>query len=77
QVKIVVMADTPTPEEVERAADLVRRVDPAIPIVFTPVTEVNAQSRAPSAERLAELRDRVQGLTLHVIPQLHPLVGWH
>jgi len=77
QVKMVVMAETPTPAEVERAADLVRRVDPSIPIVFTPVTEVNAQSRAPSPERLGELRGCVQGLTLHVIPQLHPLVGWH
>jgi len=76
QIKIVVMAESPTPDEVARAVEIVRRTDPALPFVFTPVTEVNERSRAPSAGRLAEIRERVRGLTLHVIPQIHSLVGW-
>lgn len=76
QVKVVVMADSPLPEEVERAAGIVRRADPSIPFVFTPATEVNAATRAAPAERIAELRERAGGLEVHVIPQLHPLVGW-
>jgi 7-carboxy-7-deazaguanine synthase len=76
QVKVVVMADSPLPEEVERAASIMRRLDPSMPLVFTPVTEVNEASRAASAERMAELHARAAGLDVHVIPQLHPLVGW-
>lgn len=75
-VKVVVMEETPTGEEIDRLAGILRRVDPRMPIVFTPVTPVNDSCRPAGGERIARLRERAAGLRLAIIPQIHPLAGW-
>lgn len=74
QVKIVIMEDSPTEREVEEACALAEDV----PIVFTPVTEVNPASRAPGGDRLRLLSAAAQrrGVTPLIIPQIHRRVGW-
>ena len=76
-VKIVVMDDS-DPDEVARAARLVRDVDPAIRIVLQPVTPVSAATVEPSGGRLASFRRRCvdEGVEPMVIPQLHKIAGW-
>jgi len=76
-VKIVVMDDS-DPDEIARAARLVREVDPAIRIVLQPVTPVSAATVEPSGSRLASFRKRCldQGIEPLVIPQLHKIAGW-
>jgi organic radical activating enzyme len=76
-VKIVVMEDS-DPEEVARAARLVRSVDPAMKVVLQPVTPVSEATVEPSGHTLATLRSRCldEGVEPLVIPQLHKLAGW-
>jgi 7-carboxy-7-deazaguanine synthase len=76
-VKIVVMDDS-DPDEIARAAKLVREVDPAIRVVLQPVTPVSAATVEPSGGRLAAFRQRCldEGVEPLVIPQLHKLAGW-
>lgn len=78
QVKIVLMQESPTDDEVAEACDVVRGIRSDIPLVFTPVTEVNAACRAPDGARIRALRTIAEerGLVPYVIPQIHHLVGW-
>ena len=76
-VKIVILDDS-DPDEVARAARLVRETDPAIRLVLQPVTPVSGATVEPSGRTLAALRARCldQGIDPLVIPQLHKLAGW-
>jgi organic radical activating enzyme len=76
-VKIVVMEDS-DPDEVARAARLVRETDPAIRVVLQPVTPVSAATVEPSGRTLIAMRRRCleEGVEPLVIPQLHKLAGW-
>ncbi len=75
-VKIVVMRDSPTDDEILSSVALIRSVDPRMPLVLTPVTPVNPAAIAPSPERLCQLKARCSGLTVLVVPQIHHLAGW-
>lgn len=72
-VKIVVMADTPTEDEVRRAHAI---MPPEMPLVLMPVTPVNAASVPPGGERLQQLRRLCEKRNVYVIPQIHRLAGW-
>jgi len=76
-VKIVVLEDS-DPDEVARAARLVRETDPAIRLVLQPVTPVSAATVEPSGRTLSTMRSRCldEGIDPLVIPQLHKLAGW-
>ena len=76
-VKIVILEDS-DPDEVARAARLVRETDPAIRLVLQPVTPVSDATVEPSGRTLATLRQRCldEGIEPLVIPQLHKLAGW-
>ena len=76
-VKIVVMEDS-DPDEVARAARLVREVDPGFKVVLQPVTPVSEATVEPSGRTLAAMRARCleEGIEPLVIPQLHKLAGW-
>ena len=76
-VKIVILEES-DPEEVARAARLVRETDPAIRVVLQPVTPVSAATVEPSGKTLATMRATCldQGIEPLVIPQLHKLAGW-
>jgi len=76
-VKIVILEDS-DPDEVARAARLVRETDPAIRLVLQPVTPVSAATVEPSGRTLATMRARCldEGVEPLVIPQLHKLAGW-
>ena len=77
-VKIVVLDDS-DPEEVARAARLVREVDSSIRVILQPVTPVSAATTEPSGRTIAAMRAkcRDEGIEPLVIPQLHKLAGWH
>jgi organic radical activating enzyme len=74
QVKVVVLRESPTIEEVERLCAMLH----GTPLVFTPVTPVNSSCEAPGGDRLRLLREVAEkmGVRPHVIPQIHPMVGW-
>jgi 7-carboxy-7-deazaguanine synthase len=76
-VKIVVLEDS-DPDEVARAARLIREVDPAIRLVLQPVTPVNESTIEPSGRTVSTMREacRREGVEPMVIPQLHKLAGW-
>jgi 7-carboxy-7-deazaguanine synthase len=76
-VKIVILEDS-DPDEVARAARLVRETDPAIRVVLQPVTPVSSLTVEPSGRTLATMRARCleEGVEPLVIPQLHKLAGW-
>jgi pyruvate-formate lyase-activating enzyme len=76
-VKIVILEDS-DPEEVARAARLVRDTDPKIRVILQPVTPVSDATVEPSGKTLATMRRRCldEGVEPLVIPQLHKLAGW-
>ncbi len=76
-VKVVILEDS-DPDEVARAARLVRETDPAIWLVLQPVTAVSDATVEPSGRTLAIMRQRCldEGIEPLVIPQLHKLAGW-
>lgn len=76
-VKIVILEDS-DPEEVARAARLVRDTDPRIRVILQPVTPVSVATAEPSGKTLATMRRRCldEGVEPLVIPQLHKLAGW-
>ena len=76
-MKVVVLEDS-VPDEVARAARLVREIDPAIRLVLQPVTPVSDATVEPTGGTLATLRRRCidEGIEPLVIPQLHKLAGW-
>jgi organic radical activating enzyme len=77
-VKVVLLEDS-DPDEVARAARLIREVDPAIRMVLQPVTPVSDSTIEPSGRTLSMMRGRCidEGVEPLVIPQLHKLAGWH
>ncbi|HKS16262.1 MAG TPA: 7-carboxy-7-deazaguanine synthase QueE [Planctomycetota bacterium] len=76
-VKIVILEDS-DPEEVARAARLVRDTDPKIRVILQPVTPVSDATVAPTGRTIAAMRAKCldQGIEPLVIPQLHKLAGW-
>lgn len=76
-VKVVILEDS-DPEEVARAARLVRDVDPNIRLVLQPVTPVSEATVEPTGRTIATMRERCgrEGVEPLVIPQLHKLAGW-
>ena len=77
-VKIVLLEDS-DPEEVARAARLVRETDRGIRVILQPVTPVSDATVEPSGRTLAAMRRRcqIEGIEPLVIPQLHKIAGWH
>jgi len=78
-VKMVVARDT-RPEEVARAARLIRSRHAAIPIVLQPVSRVGpATPRPPSSGMLLRLQEAASrfGGDVLAIPQMHKLMGQH
>lgn len=75
QVKVVIMRDSPTEDEIERACEM---IPGGVALVFTPVTPVNDSCPAPDGDRIRALRAAAErrGVTPLVIPQIHRLVGW-
>ncbi|MBI3318862.1 MAG: 7-carboxy-7-deazaguanine synthase QueE [Candidatus Omnitrophica bacterium] len=75
-VKIVVTRET-TFEDLQRAFDLVARVDPKIPVVLQPVTPFREVHDSPPMEQVEQWRR--QGASsladLRVIPQVHRMLG--
>ncbi|MBI4563949.1 MAG: 7-carboxy-7-deazaguanine synthase QueE [Planctomycetes bacterium] len=76
-VKIVLLDDS-DPEEVARAAALVRSVDPRMRIVLQPVTPVSEGILPPGGRTVAAARRACEaaGVEPLVLPQLHKLAGW-
>lgn len=76
-VKVVILDDS-SPDEVARAARLVREVDPAIRLVLQPVTPVSETTAEPTGATISTMRARcrAEGIEPLVIPQLHKLAGW-
>ncbi|OHB71146.1 MAG: hypothetical protein A2W23_00930 [Planctomycetes bacterium RBG_16_43_13] len=77
-VKIVVTQDS-REEEIERAGGIVKGIDVAIPVVLQPATPVNSDVVPPDGERISLFSDiiRKKGLNVHIMSQIHKLVGWH
>jgi pyruvate-formate lyase-activating enzyme len=75
-VKIVVTAQTDS-KELAQACEVIRRVDPGIPLVLQPVTPWGLVKEEPAPEQLdqwkALARDSL--LEVKVIPQVHRLLG--
>jgi len=75
--KAVVTADC-DPQEVERAARLIRGIDPDLPLVLQPVTPGRAGIAAPSPRQMLDLQAIAKRhlASVRVIPQVHRLGGY-
>lgn len=75
-VKLVILPDTMN-EDIVRSAQLVRDIDPSIPLILQPVTPYGAIRHSPSPVRMIEAQDLA--LTwlndVRVIPQTHKIIG--
>ncbi len=76
-VKIVTTAESRL-MEIREAARIIAREDPAIPVVLQIATAVNSGTIPPGGDLLSKacLQVEKEGLTVHVLPQLHVLAGW-
>lgn len=75
-VKIVVTPDT-LPAEISECLDLLREIDPELPVIFQPVSESAGISR-PAILHIEEniLNKTTQGLAdVRVLPQMHKIWG--
>jgi organic radical activating enzyme len=74
-VKVVILDDS-SPDEVARAARLVREAN--LQLVLQPVTPVSDSTAEPTGATIATIRARcrAEGVEPLVIPQLHKLAGW-
>ena len=77
-VKIVVMKNSPTLQEVERSAQIIAKINKSIPLILMPVTPVNEESVPPDFETLENYRRTAlkSGIDVHIIPQIHKMAGW-
>lgn len=75
-VKIVVTAQTDL-KELAQAFELIRRVDPGIPLVLQPVTPWGPIKEEPAPEQLDQWKALARDFLLEVkvIPQVHRLMG--
>lgn len=74
--KVIVSADTP-PAELERAAQVLRAVNPDVPFILQPVTPCREVQAAPSPVQLLEWQRqlRAQLPDVRVIPQCHKMMA--
>lgn len=76
-VKAVVTADT-TEQDIEKAADIIRRVKDNIPFILQPVSPVTAYEKNVSTEKLIKFLDvwsRHNLDNIRIIPQIHKVLN--
>jgi organic radical activating enzyme len=75
-VKAVVTDQTPA-AEIKKTAQIIKDIDPAIPLVLQPVTPAKRVSGKISAERLLEFQALAKLFLsdVRIIPQMHKMLG--
>jgi organic radical activating enzyme len=76
-VKAVVTADT-TEQDVEKAADIIKRVNANIPFILQPATPVKTYDKIIDTEKLLKFLDvwpRYNLENIRIIPQMHKVLN--